>query len=209
MRATLKNLIALLCVLEQMDLLLFIIQLLRVELRKLYHFLDKKEFLLQLSYEVDKAIKLSIKKGLKPSFRLNAYSDIRWEKDIVKDGKNIFELFPSCDFYDYTKIPNRKIPKNYQLTYSHHNPNFKGTIQALKRGFNVAMVFEKLPKFILIDGVKYGVLDGDKSDLRLNEKYKGSNCIIGLKFKGSKKKLQNAVVDGFCIAKNNRSLINQ
>tara|TARA_R110002074_G_scaffold358523_1_gene530840 strand:+ start:738 stop:1505 length:768 start_codon:yes stop_codon:yes gene_type:complete len=176
--------------------------------KTLSYFLDKKEFLLQLSYEVDKAVKLSIKKDLKPSFRLNAYSDIRWEKDIVKDGKNIFQLFPDCDFYDYTKIPNRKIPKNYQLTYSHHNPDFLGTIQALKRGFNVAMVFEKLPKFIKIDGVKYGVLDGDKSDLRLNESYKGSNCIIGLKFKGSKKKLQEAVIDGFCISKNNESLIN-
>ena len=90
---------------------------------------------------------------------------------------------------------------------SHHNPNFKDTIKALNKGLNVAMVFEKLPKFIKIDGVKYGVLDGDKSDLRLNESYKGKNCIIGLKFKGSKKKLQNAIYEGFCIAKNNASLI--
>ena len=98
--------------------------------------------------------------------------------------------------------------KNYQLSYSHHNPNFIDTIKALNKGLNVAIVFEKLPKFIKIDGKKYGVLDGDISDLRLNESYKGKNCIIGLKFKGSKKKLQNSVIEGFCIAKNNSSLIN-
>ena len=47
------------------------------------------------------------------------------EKDIIKDNKNIFELFSDVDFYDYTKLINRKIPKNYQLTYSHHNSDFK------------------------------------------------------------------------------------
>ena len=35
----------------------------------------------------------------------------------------------------------------------------------------------------------------------------GNNVIVGLKFKGRKKKLQNAIYEGFCIAKNNASLI--
>jgi len=176
--------------------------------KTLSYFLDRESFLNSLVHEIELAIKQSKKKNLKPSFRLNAYSDIKLENDIIKDNKNIFQLFPNCEFYDYTKLVNRNTPKNYQLTYSHHNPNFKDTITALNKGLNVAMVFEKLPKFIKIDGKKYGVLDGDKSDLRLNESYNGKNCIIGLKFKGSKKKLQNAIYEGFCIAKNNNSLIN-
>ena len=176
--------------------------------KTLSYFLDREAFLNSLVHEIELAIKQSIKKNLKPTFRLNAYSDIKIEKDIIKDGKNIFELFPECDFYDYTKLVNRETPKNYQLTYSHHNPNFIDTIKALNKGLNVAIVFEKLPKFIKIDGKKYGVLDGDVSDLRLNESYKGKNCIIGLKFKGSKAKLQDSILQGFCIAKNNKSLIN-
>ena len=87
------------------------------------------------------------------------------------------------------------------------NSDFIDTKKALKQGWNVAIVFEELPKFTVIDGVKYGVLDGDKTDLRLNEKYNGKIGIIGLKFKGSKAKLQNAILKGFCISKDNNSLI--
>jgi hypothetical protein len=40
--------------------------------------------------------------------RLNGTSDIPFENIKFMDGKNIFELFPEIQFYDYTKIPNRK-----------------------------------------------------------------------------------------------------
>tara|TARA_R100001594_G_scaffold85306_1_gene119722 strand:- start:1335 stop:2105 length:771 start_codon:yes stop_codon:yes gene_type:complete len=172
------------------------------------YFLDRESFLNQLVHEIKLAIKQSEKKNLIPSFRLNTYSDLLLEKDIIKDGKNIFDLFPHVKFYDYTKLVHRNTPKNYQLTFSHHNPNFIDTIKALNKGWNVAIVFEKLPKKIKIDGKIYFVLDGDKTDLRLDEKdEKGNNCIIGLKFKGSKEKLNNAIKKGFCLAKNNNSLI--
>ncbi|OUW96251.1 MAG: hypothetical protein CBD97_01610 [Pelagibacteraceae bacterium TMED237] len=174
--------------------------------KTLSYFLDKKSFLNSLIYEIEKAIIQSNKKGLKPSFRLNAYSDIRLENDIIKDGKNIFELFPNCDFYDYTKLLNRKTPKNYQLTFSHHNSDFIETTQALESGLNVAIVFEELPKFIRVNKIKYHVINGDKTDLRLDEKVNNKNVVVGLKFKGSKAKLNNAINEGFCIAKNNNSL---
>tara|TARA_R100001463_G_scaffold13_1_gene32 strand:- start:931 stop:1722 length:792 start_codon:yes stop_codon:yes gene_type:complete len=183
--------------------------------KTLSYFLDKQSFLNQLVYEVEKAIIQSNKKGLKPSFRLNAYSDIQFEKDIIKDNKNIFQLFPDVKFYDYSKLINRKTPKNYQLTYSHHNPDFKDTIIALNKGLNVAIVFEKLPKQIKINNKIYSVLDGDKTDLRIDETDKqGNNCIIGLKFKKGNKKsvtyqdaLKKAVQEGFCLSVNNQSLI--
>ena len=66
--------------------------------KTLTYFLDKQAFLERLVVEINNAVKLAKKKDLKPTFRLNAYSDIRWEKDIITDGKNIFELFANQRF---------------------------------------------------------------------------------------------------------------
>ena len=66
-------------------------------------------------------------------------------------------------------------------------------------------MFEKLPKYIVIDGIKYIVIDGDKTDLRIDEKINGKSVVVGLKFKGSKKKLNNAILEGFAISKDNQS----
>ena len=170
------------------------------------YFLDRNTFMESLIYEIDKAIKESNKKGLKPTFRLNAYSDIRWEKEYINNGKNIFDLFPDVTYYDYTKLLNRITPDNYQLTYSHYNPDFKDTSKALKSGLNSAIVFEKLPKYITIDSIKYAVVNGDLTDLRIDEKINGKSVVVGLKFKGSKVKLNNAIVEGFAISKENNSL---
>lgn len=174
--------------------------------KTLSYFTDRQAFMERLVIEVSNAIKLANKKGLKPTFRLNAYSDIRFEKDIIQDNKNIFELFPNVTFYDYTKLTNRKTPTNYQLTYSHHKANFNDTSEALKNGQNVAIVFEKLPKMIKIEGIEYIVIDGDETDLRIDEKIGNKSVIVGLKFKGSKKKLEKALIEGFAISENNPSL---
>jgi len=174
--------------------------------KTLSYFTDKQAFLERLVIEINNAIKLAKKKDLKPTFRLNAYSDIRWEKDIISDGKNIFELFPSVTFYDYTKLTNRKTPSNYQLTYSHHKADFEDTSEALLNGMNVAIVFEKLPKMIKIKGIKYTVINGDETDLRIDEKIGNKSVVVGLKFKGSKKKLHKALLEGFAISENNPSL---
>ena len=169
--------------------------------KTLSYFLDKNSFIDSLIYEIEKAIDESGKLGLKPTFRLNAYSDIRWEKE-----SNIFDIFSDVTFYDYTKLNNRKTPKNYQLTFSHYG-DWDKTSTALKNGLNSAIVFEKLPKHITIDGIKYAVVDGDKTDLRIDEKINGKSVVVGLKFKGSKAKLQNAINEGFALSKENNSLI--
>ena len=178
--------------------------------------LDTKNFMLKLVSEVENAIKLAKKKNLKPTFRLNAYSDILWEgvKSNDLNGKardlngkmNIFEMFSNVTFYDYTKIHNRKVPKNYQLTFSHYG-DFEKTSEALENGFNSAIVFESLPSKIKINNKIYSVIDGDKTDLRIDEKINGDSVVVGLKFKGSKAKLNDAIIDGFCLSKNNNSLI--
>ena len=151
---------------------------------------DRRTFLDLLECEISKGIIKARKLGFKPTFRLNAYSDIRWE------NYGIIDKFSDVMFYDYTKLVNRKnIPSNYQLTYSHYG-NWQDTMNALGSKMNVAMVFDKTPS----EWNGFEVVDGDETDLRIDEKdSKGNNTIIGLKFKGSKKELEQGIKDRFVV----------
>tara|TARA_R110002020_G_scaffold72074_2_gene185521 strand:- start:561 stop:1307 length:747 start_codon:yes stop_codon:yes gene_type:complete len=171
----------------------------RIRKTKLF-FEDRNEFFRLLIKDINAAIKSSIKKQLIPTFRLNTYSDIKYENIKVNHNNkvynNIFEIFPEIKFYDYSKIANRKTPKNYELTYSYY-----GNKKALNNEINnknVAIVFDQLPK-------KYKnriVIDGDKTDLRTIEN-DGLNVVVGLKFKGSKKALNDGINEGFVIKTSN------
>ena len=163
----------------------------KARIRKTKLFFENQDlFKQQLVFDIFKAINESKNKGFKPTFRLNAYSDIKWEKIKISSfgDATIFELFPNITFYDYTKNLNRLVPKNYELTYSHWG-NWKHTNSQIKNGLNVAMVFDKrheLPK-------KYNdqkVIDGDKTDLRTIEN-DGTNVIVGLRAKMSFKNIDN------------------
>jgi hypothetical protein len=141
----------------------------------------------RLQLEIRNAIRNAKKHGLTPVFRLNGTSDIRWEtipvsvKGIVYD--NIMLAFPTVQFYDYTKIPNRRnLPKNYHLTFSLAESNEDNAKIALANGLNVAAVFrKKLPATYL----GKPVVDGDASDLRFLD---AKGVIVGLKAKGKGKK---------------------
>ena len=177
------------------------VQKARIRKPKLF-FENQAVFMDLLVKDIEKAIKSSQKTGNKPTFRLNAYSDIIWEKirlrgfnKSFKEGKNnwktIFEIFPNITFYDYTKIPNRKTPKNYELTYSFwgNNRHYK---KALKNGLNVAMVFDTQnnknnPLPLKFDDKK--VIDGDITDLRTKQN-DGNNVIVGLRAKMSKANIE-------------------
>ena len=161
----------------------------KARIRKTKMFFENRDKFVELLYlDVKKAIEFSEFYGFIPTFRLNAYSDINWEKIIIKDNKNIFELFPSITFYDYTKIPNRKTPRNYELTYSHWG-KWETTNKKLKKGHNVAMVFNKNNKLPDIFQNKK-VVNGDKTDLRTKEN-DGNGVIVGLLAKMSKEKIEN------------------
>lgn len=153
-------------------------------IKKTNFFVNNREnFLTQLIKE----IKSVTKNNNKVFIRLNGTSDIPFEKFKI-DGKNIFEHFPSVQFYDYTKNPLRmfkylknELPKNYYLTFSRSETNENICLYVLKMGGSVAMVFNKLPN--KYKGFK--VIDGDINDLRpLDDK----NVIVGLKFKKLTKK---------------------
>tara|TARA_R110002111_G_scaffold140123_5_gene206073 strand:+ start:213 stop:1040 length:828 start_codon:yes stop_codon:yes gene_type:complete len=118
------------------------------------------------------------------AIRLNGTSDFPFENLKVKDGKNIFELFPDVQFYDYTKLDkrfNKVQSRNYHLTFSRSEDNHTETVDLLNRGYNVAVVFgikneSELPNEYL----GYKVVNGDESDLRFLD---GGNVIVGLKYK--------------------------
>jgi hypothetical protein len=119
------------------------------------------------------------------AIRLNGTSDIPWERLKVIDNKNIFELFPDVQFYDYTKLDERfnnvTLPANYHLTFSRSEDNDVESLDILNRGYNVAYVFgvrkeQDLPK--TYKGFK--VINGDESDLRFLDE---ENVIVGLKYK--------------------------
>ena len=151
---------------------------------------DQAEFMTQLVLDVIKFIKACDRKGKKPAIRLNGTSDIQWEKIIVECGQNIFEMFPQVQWYDYTKIPTRKIKHliNYHLTWSYSEASSKYANNFNKVKYNIAVVFDKkLPK--TFRGRK--VIDGYKHDMRFMDE---DNVVVGLLAKGKAKVEDNGFV---------------
>jgi hypothetical protein len=159
-----------------------VIQQARIRKTKMF-FENRPEFMSKLLKDINNAIKYADKKGLTPVFRLNGTSDIAWEKYEILDGRNIFQMFPEVQFYDYTKMRNRKVKHltNYHLTFSKADGNDLDVRLAVNEGMNVAVVFKVVPTTFL----GRPVINGDETDLRfLDDK----NVIVGLKAKGKAKK---------------------
>ena len=151
-------------------------------------FEDRPTFMAKLVDEVSKGIRKAERKGLIPVFRLNGTSDIRWETVAVPvvggpDFRNIFEAFPHTQFYDYTKLSNRRnIPANYHLTFSRSESNEDKLDEAVSNGMNLAVVFSTKKKNDLPARYRsLPVVDADETDLRFLDP-KGSVC--GLRAKG-------------------------
>jgi hypothetical protein len=150
-----------------------------------YFYEDRAGFMLDLAYDIQKAIAFAKKQGLTPVIRLNGTSDLSWEKYEVPVfcTRNIFELFPQVQFYDYTKVLGRKtadIP-NYHLTFSKADGNDADVARAMAQGMNVAAVFDDLPA----DYMGKEVINADETDLRFLDP---KGVIAGLKAKGKAKK---------------------
>ena len=142
-----------------------------------YFFANRAAFMVDLYEDITRAIKQANKLGLTPVFRLNGTSDLSWEKYRVHNtGKNIFELFPNVQFYDYTKVLGRKVPANYHLTFSRSESNDAECCRARQQGMNVAVVYDRIPE---------GVYSADEHDLRFLDPKVGT---IGLKVKGHRAK---------------------
>ena len=145
---------------------------------------DRDEFMKQLVHDIHKFIRACDRKEKKPAIRLNGTSDIQWEK-IDIEGQNIFEMFPQIQFYDYTKIPTRKVDNipNYHLTWSYSEANEKYAKMFDQVPNNKAVVFRTKDLPSMFKGLK--VIDGDTHDMRFLDK---PNSVVGLKAKGQAKK---------------------
>ncbi len=145
---------------------------------------DRDEFMKQLVHDIHKFIRACDRKEKLPAIRLNGTSDIQWEK-IDIDGQNIFEMFPNVQFYDYTKIPTRKVDKipNYHLTWSYSEANEKYAKVFDQVPNNKAVVFRTKDLPSMFRGLE--VIDGDTHDMRFLDK---PNSVVGLKAKGQAKK---------------------
>ena len=158
------------------------VQLARINRTKMF-FQDRVTFMNQLVKEIKSAKKKADKEGLKLLVRLNGTSDINFIKIRVGDYRNIFEMFPDVQFYDYTKliVNPETIPSNYHLTFSKSESNDSDVRSAIRNGLNVAVVFDKLPETYL----GRPVVSGDESDIRINDP---KNVIVGLLAKGPAKR---------------------
>lgn len=140
-------------------------------------------FVDQLKVDIHEAIRKATRKGVKLAVRLNGTSDIPWENYPGSNGNTLMQEFPDVQFYDYTKLPSRKVPSNYHLTVSYSGADPKYAAKVMKSQHNIAVVFrdKNIPKF-------WGnrrVVDGDRDDLRFLDP---SNVIVALYAKGAAKK---------------------
>lgn len=164
-----------------------------------------KEFEAQLRKELDSLVRIADRDGLIPLVRLNATSDIVWERKLPE----IFSDYPNVIFYDYTKSGSRlgKTPSNYDLTFSYSAKlGYQGeVIKAINSGSRMALVFKNQTQVDYVLNVKkglyihdkwYPLVSGDDSDVRHLD---GEGVAVALYFKGSKKLLKEGLESKFVI----------
>lgn len=131
-------------------------------------------FLAMLEANIDAAQRKAERRGLVLAVRLNVFSDRPWERT----APELFANFPRVQFYDYTKVPGRNPPSNYDLTFSRSESNEADCLAEFGRGLNVAVVFAG-DKPALWHGIP--VVSGDANDLRFLDP---RGVVIGLKARG-------------------------
>jgi hypothetical protein len=173
----------------------------KARLRRTHFYLsDRVGFMSQLVTEIESAKKYARHKRKKLAIRLNGTSDIRWETvPCVRNGRDyphIFAAFPELQFYDYTKLPNRRIADiaNYALTFSYsHAKAFAPIVVRALRHYgsrvNFAAVFKgAFPATFLGRTVE----NGDSTDLRFLD---NPGIVVALRAKGrARRSLSNFAV---------------
>lgn len=179
----------------------------RARVLKAQHFMrNRATFMRAVMFDLARNFARAQREGLRLAVRLNGSTDIAYEGlrvEVTEDDarriarlsggglrpwagtyRNIFEVFPSVQFLDYTKIKTRmrrQIPANYHLTFSRSEANDNEARDVLLSGGNVAAVFSRLP--IMWEGKR--VISGDDHDLRFLDP---KNVVVGLVPKGHKAK---------------------
>ena len=170
-------------------------------IKKTRMFYEQPEyFMAWMIAEIKKYRAKAEKDGYFFSVRLNGTSDIDWQ-NVKISGQTIFEMFPDVHFYDYTKNASKFINKapNYHLTYSYTGRNWHLCEALLKKGHNIAVVFNVKNEKLLPAMYKgYKVINGDLTDYRIDD---AKGIIVGLKWKriGNKEAERNVLNSCFVI----------
>lgn len=141
---------------------------------------DRDLYMDILIHEIKRDKLYAERHGMDFSVRLNGTSDLSPEI-MKKDGKNILEIFPDVQFYDYTKVYSRtklmKLYTNYDITFSYDGYNWDDCEKFLDEGGKVAVVFnsETMPR----EYKGYYVVDANEYDMRYLDP---KGCIMGLEF---------------------------
>lgn len=171
-------------------------------LRKTLFFNQYREaFMALLAKEIAALESRAIREGWKLVVRLNGTSDIRFESIPVNGASSIMALFPGVQFYDYTKIPNRRnVPANYDLTFSYSGkPEYAPYVsRAIESGNRIAVVFRNraIVESMLANGESFmglPVVDGDDSDIRHLDP---RGAVVALYAKGKAKRDDSGFVVG-------------
>jgi hypothetical protein len=170
-------------------------------LRKTLYFNQYRDlFMNQLHNELIRERAKAKRRGYKLIVRLNGTSDIRWENIAVGGYANIMQALPDITYYDYTKLANRKVPANYDLTFSYSGVSeYLPFVQkAVANGERIAVVFRdrSIVDAMLANGESFlglPVVDGDNSDIRhLDPK----GAVVALYAKGKARRDQSGFVVG-------------
>lgn len=143
-------------------------------------------FLQMLKWDLESCERYAAKHSQQVAIRLNAFSDIEWERHLL--------LSPyALQFYDYTKDFDRAVTalsddrfKNYDLLYSWTElDDAQGLcplITAKETGLKIALPGDKLKWKRACDAAGVGFIDGDKHDLTFLHE---PGSLVVLKPKGS------------------------
>lgn len=170
---------------------------------------DTPAFLSLVDYAIERANKNAKKRGRTLLVRLNLLSDIPWEGV----APWLFERHPDVQFYDYTKVPGRRPPSNYDLTFSFSGTNAEDAKDALyRRNQRIAVVFlakqlkkgewvaigegtrrklgaRSMPSLFDLWGEPRPVVNADVNDARFLDppnELDGRACVAGLTWKTPK-----------------------
>jgi hypothetical protein len=165
-------------------------------IRKTIQFRDDRDgFMADLVMDLERFRVWCEKHDVKPVVRLNGTSDIRWENiptDFV--GTTVFQLFPEIQFYDYTKIANRRVDMiaNYHLTMSYSEASERFAGLAKDNPHNLAVVFRSQDS-IPAEFLGRPVINGDADDLRFLDP---KGVVVALYAKGAAKRDTTGFVVG-------------
>ena len=173
-------------------------------LRKTLYFNQYREqFMAQLSREISREKIKAKRKGYKLVVRLNGTSDIRFENIALPlvNAPTIFDLHSDVQFYDYTKLANRRnVPANYDLTFSYSGVEAYQPFvdKAVANGERIAVVFRNraIVETMLANGETFlglPVVDGDETDIRHLD---AKGVVVALYAKGKARKDTSGFVVG-------------